>query len=185
MIESRIHRFRTFEDVRLTLEHQITEMEKKIEEYSLIIGEKLRLEKDIDDPELAEFKEKLERNDSKDDKEKKKKKKISKKKNQKTHWLELGAVSVYDCTGTKGELEIYCNALEELKSAIENLKKVKVSIDDLLSRGLKKDLGCIALMNNNLPLELACIKSDSAMPKKFSYRASIQINSEPPQSVAL
>ena len=182
MIESRVQRFRTFEDVQLALEHQIAEMEKKFEEYSLIIGEKLRLEKNIDDPELAELKEMLERNDSKDDKVKKKK--IAKKKNQKSHWLELGAVSVYDCIGTKGELEIYCNALEELKSVIEKLRKVKASIDDLLSRGLKKDLGCIALMNNNLPLELACIKSDLAMPKKFSYRVSIQVNSEPPQKVA-
>jgi len=184
MIESRVQRFRTFEDVQLALEHQIAEMEKKFEEYSLIIGEKLRLEKNIDDPEVAELKEMLKIDDSKNDKEKKKKK-IAKKKNQKSHWLELGAVSVYDCIGTKGELEIYCNALEELKSVIEKLRKVKASIDDLLSRGLKKDLGCIALMNNNLPLELACIKSDSARPKKFSYRASIQVNSEPTQKVAL
>jgi len=184
MIKSGVQRFRTFEDAQLALEHQIAEMEKKIEEYSIIIGEKLRLEKNNDDPEFAELKEKLERNDSKDDKEKKKKK-IAKKKNQKPHWLELGAVSVYDGIGTKGELEIYFNALEELKSAIEKLRKVKASVDDLLSRGLKKDLGCIALMNNNLPLELVCIKSDSAIPKTFSYRASIQVNSEPPQKVTL
>jgi len=177
MSYGRIRRFRSVEQMRSKLEHGIKETQKEIDEYSVIIGDKLRAEPHSDDPEFAELKEKLKEptTDSKDKKQQKKK--PAKTKNQKTHWLDMEALSVYDEIGTKAEIEIYFRALDELKTKMENMKKSKESIDNLLSKGLKKDLGCLVLTKNNLPHELVFLKID-ALKDRFNYKAVIHTNSE-------
>ena len=100
-----------------------------------------------------------------------------KKKNSKANWLDFGAISVYDGLGLKGELELYFKAVEELKTEIEKVQKAKESVDSLVTKGLKKEIGCVALMNHELPFEINFI--NLGQPRaKFSYKAIFHLMSE-------
>jgi len=90
----------------------------------------------------------------------------------------MGAISVYDGIGVKGELELYFQALDEIKSNIESLQKVKEAVSGLVSRGLRKDLGYTVLIRHNMPLEIVLIKSD-IVRNKFSYKAIYSVGTEP------
>lgn len=164
--------FRTIEELQASIDQQLEDFKKKADEYSKIIGEKIRATEGNQSEDLAELKEKLEGpTDSK-------KKQSTKKKDQNKHWFEMGAISVYDGIGVKGELELYFQALDEIKSNIESLQKIKEAINGLVSRGIRKDLSYAVLMRHNMPFELTFIKSDEAR-KKFSYKSIFSVETEP------
>ncbi len=171
MQEEKIMHFHTIEELQSSIGEELEDLKKKSEKYSKLIGEKLRAEETNNSAELTELREKLEGPVDP------KKKQAVKKKDKKTNWNNLGAISVYDGIGLKGELELYFKALEETKLDMDKVQKVKESIDSLLSKGLKKDLGCVMLRGRDLPLEMAFIKS--AEPKaKFSYKAIFNVDTE-------
>ena len=164
--------FHSMEELQSHLGNQLKILKKKSEEYSEAIGEKIRFENTTNDSaEIAELKEKLEGSTDP------KKKKIVKKKDQGANWHDLGPISFYDGIGTKGELEIYFKALEKAKSNIEKIEKIKESIDNLISKGVKRELGCIALLNHDMSLQVCFVKTGK--PKtKFSYKSVFTIPSE-------
>lgn len=167
-----ISHFHSIEALQLHLGNRLKELKEKSEEYSEIIGEKIRFENTTNDStEISELKEKLEgASDSK-------KKKTVKRRDQTTNWHDLGPISFYDGIGTKGELEIYFKALEKAKTEIEKIEKIKNSIDNLISKGIKRELGCIALLNHDLTLQVCFVKT--GQPKsKFTYKSSFTIPSE-------
>lgn len=163
--------FHSIEDLQAHLGNNLKLLKEKSEEYSEIIGEKIRFENTTNDStEIAELKEKLGAVDPK-------KKKVVKKRDQTTNWHDLGPISFYDGIGTKGELEIYFKALEKTKTEIEKIEKIKDSIDNLISKGIKRELGCIALLNQDLTLQVCFIKT--GQPKiKFAYKSIFTIPSE-------
>lgn len=164
--------FRTIEELQASIDQQLNDLKKKADEYSKTVGDKIRAVEANQSEDLAELKEKLQGpTDSK-------KKQPSKKKDQKKHWFEMGAISVYDGIGVKGELELYFQALDEIRTNIENLQKTKEAISGLVSRGLRKDLGYTALMRHNMPFEITFLKSEGARDK-FSYKAIFSVETEP------
>ena len=164
--------FRTIEELQSSIDKQLEELKKKADEYSKTIGDKIRANEGNQSEDLAELKEKLQGPTDP------KKKQPSKKKDQKKSWYDMGAISVYDGIGVKGELELYFQALDEIKSNIENLQKTKEAINSLVSRGLRKDLGYAALMRHNMPFEITLLKSDGAK-SKFSFKAIFSVETEP------
>ena len=164
--------FRTIEELQLSIDQRLDDLKKKADEYSKIIGEKIRTVEGNQNEDLAELKEKLEGPTDP------KKKQPPKKKDQKKHWLDVGSITVYDGIGVKGELELYFQALDAIKSNIENLQKTKEAISGLVSRGLRKDLGYAALMRHNMPFEVTFVKSQEAR-NKFSYKAIFSVETEP------
>jgi predicted ATPase len=165
-------RFHSIEELQLHLGDYLKTLKKKSEEYSEIIGEKIRFENTANDStEIAELKEKLEGSSDL------KKKKHVKKKDQGSNWHDLGPISFYDGIGVKGELEIHFKALEKIKTKIEKIAKIKESIDNLISKGVKRELGCIALLNHDLTLQVCFVKI--GQPKtRFSYKSIFTIPSE-------
>lgn len=164
--------FHSIEELQLHLGNSLKILKKKSEEYSEIIGEKIRFENTTkDSTEITELKEKLEGTvDSK-------KKKPVKKRDQSTNWHDLGPISFYDGIGTKGELEIHFKALEKTKTEIEKIEKIKNAVDNLISKGIKRELGCIALLNHDFTLQVCFVKT--GQPKaKFSYKSVFTIPSE-------
>lgn len=171
-MKEEITHFHSIEEVQSHLENRLILLKKKSDEYSETIGEKIRFENStIDHIELAELKEKLEGPLDP------KKKKISRKKDHGTNWHNLGPISFYDGIGVKAELEIYFKALEKAKIEIEKLAKIKDTIDDLISKGVKRELGCIALLNHDLTLQICFVKIKEAKTK-FSYKSNFTIPSE-------
>ena len=174
MQQEKIMHFHTIEELQSSLANDLEDLKKESNEYSKLIGEKLRERTDDNSADLAELKEKLE---GPTDPKKKKSTKPTKKKDQKTNWHDFNTISIYDGIGVKGELELYFKASEALKSRIDKVQKAKEAIDGLVSRGLKKDLGCVALMNNDLLFEMAFVKT--GVPKAmFSFKAIFQVPTE-------
>lgn len=80
--------------------------------------------------------------------------------------------------GLKGELELHFMALDEMKAKIENLEKTKQSIANFISKGLKRDLGCISLMRHSAPLEVVFVKSDLLKESKLSFKSIFSVGTK-------
>src|SRR5690348_6585958 len=170
MQEGIIIHFRTMDELQLSLGKELDSLKKRTDEYSGIIGEKLREVETSNPTDMAELKEKLEGPSDP-------KKKQVKKKDKNTNWHNFGDILVYDGMGLKGELDLYFKALDAMKSKLEKLQKAKNSIDELISKGLKKDLGCAILVSNDLIFEMVFIKTNQ--PKaKFSYKSIFDVGVE-------
>jgi hypothetical protein len=110
---------------------------------------------------------------SKDDKSKDKKLKDKKKKSKKgasDRWFNLNEILVYNGIGLKGELELYFKAIDESKSKLENLQRTLVSLNNVIEKGLKGDMGCVAFKGTEGVLEIAFLKS-TGMRETFSLKS--------------
>jgi hypothetical protein len=110
---------------------------------------------------------------SKDDKSKDKKLKDKKKKSKKgasDRWFNLNEILVYNGIGLKGELELYFKAIDESKSKLENLQRTLVSLNNVIEKGLKGDMGCVAFKGTEGVLEIAFLKS-TGMRESFSLKS--------------
>ncbi|MDE1829301.1 MAG: hypothetical protein KGI25_03155 [Thaumarchaeota archaeon] len=170
--------FRNILAFKSSLDKDLEELKQRSEQYSKTIGEKLRVNDASNESELADLREKIT-----GPVDPKKKKPVSKK-NQKGNWHELAGVAIYDGIGLRGELEIYFKALEDVKSRIEKLQKVKESIDGLVSRGVKKDLACTAFLSRDLSLDIAFIKSSSPQTK-FMFKSTFRVEAERPNEIVI
>ncbi|MFB5606894.1 MAG: hypothetical protein ACE5RG_02200, partial [Candidatus Nitrosomaritimum yanchengensis] len=180
--------------------------------YSNLLGEKIRIneEESADDPEFLALKEKLgvelnekpskkktdvksdenideesdETIDGKksDEKKHREKKKKSKRKTS-DKWYNLDEmILVYNGIGLKGELELYFKAIEELKARLENLKRTLATLNNVIEKGLKEDMGCIVFRGSEGILELAFLKS-AGVRKKFSHKSIYTGKAEPVENI--
>ncbi len=172
MMSKKLQNFRTVYELQQYLENEINTLKQKSDELSKLVGEKLRSTESNDNAELQELKQKLEGGPTDP-----KKKKSVKKKDQKSNWYNFDSISIYDGTGPKGELELYFKGIEDTKLALEKITKIKQGVDEIVSKGLKKELGCVLLLNNELPAEIAFTKSGSQR-KKFAFKAIFNVPKE-------
>ena len=165
MISQKLQTFRTVTELQQFLDNEINMLKEKSEDLSKLTGEKLRSTESKDSAEMQELRQKLEGNTNEP-----KKKKSVKKKGQKDNWYDFDSISIFDGIGPKGELELYFKGIEEAKLALDRITKIKQAVDDLVSKGLKKELGCVLMLNQELPAEIA-FTSSIPLRKKFAYRA--------------
>jgi len=181
-----IRRYNTISSLKSNLEKEIENTEQSINEYSNILGDKIRVNEELskDDPEFLELKSKLDNNpedkkksntkvdDPKNKKHEKKNtekpKKQSKKDNQ--HWYDLDQIMVYNGIGLKGELELYFKAIDELKSKRETLQRTLSALNNVIEKGLKEDMACITFQGANGPLQISFLKSGD-IRKNFSFKS--------------
>ena len=183
-----IRRYSTVSSLKSSLEKEIEETEQSINEYSNILGEKIRINEEFskDDPEFLELKSKLENNpldkkkpepkidETKNNKKTPEKKSIEKpKKSSKKgseHWYNLDHIMVYNGIGLKGELELYFKAIDELKSKLETLQRTLAALKNIVEKGLKEDMACIAFHGSSGPLQISFLKT-SDIRKNFSFKS--------------
>ena len=184
-----IRRYSTVSSLKSSLEKEIDETEQSINEYSNVLGEKIRINEEFskDDPEFLELKSKLENNpadkkkpDVKMDDTKKSDKKNTEKKNIEKpkrpskkgsdHWYNLDQIMVYNGIGLKGELELYFKAIDELKSKLETLQRTLSALNNIVEKGLKEDMACIAFHGSSGPLQISFLKT-SDIRKNFSFKS--------------
>jgi DNA repair exonuclease SbcCD ATPase subunit len=184
-----IRRYNTVSSLKSSLEKEIEETEQSIHEYSNVLGEKIRTNEELskDDPEFMELKSKLENNpadkkklEAKVDEPKKSDKKSNEKKSVEKpkkpskkgseHWYNLDHIMVYNGIGLKGELELYFKAIDELKSKLETLQRTLSALNNIIEKGLKEDMACIAFHGSNGPLQISFLKS-SDIRKNFSFKS--------------
>jgi hypothetical protein len=184
-----IRRYNTVSSLKSSLEKDIEETEQSINEYSHILGEKIRINEEFskDDPEFLELKSKLDNNpadkkkpdvkvdDSKNANKKNTEKKTAEKpkktsKKGSEHWYNLDQIMVYNGIGLKGELELYFKAIDELKSKLETLQRTLSALNNIMEKGLKADMACIAFQGANGPLQISFLKT-SDIRKNFSFKS--------------
>jgi len=194
-----IERFNSVNSLKISLEKEIEDTEVIIQEYSNILGDKIRTneESSSDDPEFLALKAKLDGGSSdgksKDKKSKDKKSKDKKSKDKKSKdkkldskkssdkkkkskkgandkWFNLNEILVYNGIGLKGELELYFKAIEESKAKLENLQRTLASLNNVIEKGLKGDMGCIAFKGTEGILEIAFLKS-TGVRENFSLKS--------------
>ena len=182
-----IRRYNTISSLKSSLEKEIEEIEQSINDYSNVLGEKIRINEEFskDDPEFLELKSKLENNltdknkietkidDTKNKKNTEKKnsekpKKTSKKTSK--SWYNLDQIMIYNGIGLKGELELYFKAIDELKSKLETLQRTLSALNNIIEKGLKENMACIAFQGSNGPLQISFLKT-SEIRKNFSFKS--------------
>jgi len=184
-LDELIRRYNTISALKSNLEKEIECVDQSINDYSNILGDKIRINEELskDDPEFLELKSKLDNNptdkksdtktdDPKNQKHEKKNvekpKKQSKKDNQ--HWYNLDQIMVYNGIGLKGELEIYFKAIDELKSKRETLQRTTFALNNVIEKGLKEDMACITFQGATGPLQISFLKSGD-IRKNFSFKS--------------
>ncbi len=184
-----IERFNSVNSLKINLEKEIEDTELIIQEYSNLLGEMIRSNESSssDDPEFLELKAKLdggsstdkskdkksENNKSKDKKSENNKSKDKKKKSKKgvsDKWFNLNEILVYNGIGLKGELELYFKAVDESKLKLENLHRTLTSLNNVIEKGLKGDMGCIAFRGTEGILEITFLKS-TGVRENFSLKS--------------
>ncbi len=161
-----------------SLSLQLKNLEKKIDDYSIKIGDILRTDKELsqDDPDVQQIKEQMEGTKKDQSDNKKKKKKSSKRKDAK--WFDINGLYIYNGASATGELEIYFKAVESLKNERESLRKIKESLGSLIEKGLKENLGCVVLQHCDSPPEIILMKNNSKSGK-FAYKSIICVSCKP------
>lgn len=183
-----IQRYNTISSLKSSLEKEIESIEQSINEYSNILGEKIRINEEFskDDPEFLELKSKLDttptdkkKPDAKVDDPKNNKKNAEKKNIEKPkkpskkgseHWYNLDQIMVYNGIGLKGELELYFKAIDELKAKLETLQRTLSALNNIIEKGLKEDMACIAFHGSSGPLQISFLKT-SDIRKNFSFKS--------------
>ncbi len=197
-MQNLIGRFNSIKYLKEDLEKEVIDIELIIKEYSNLLGEKIRINEksSSDDPDFLALKEKLESSSfddkskddkskddkskddkSKDDKSKDKKQKTKshdkKKKTKKglsDKWFDLNEILIYNGMGLKGELELYFKAIDVLKLKLENLQRTLSTLNNVIEKGLKEEMGCIVFRGTEGILEIAFIKSTKNR-EVFSFKS--------------
>ncbi|WP_299293895.1 hypothetical protein [Nitrosopumilus sp.] len=115
-----------------------------------------------------------EKKDAKKEKQQSKKSTEKKKKSKKglsDKWYNLNEILVYNGMGLKGELELYFKAIDELKAKLESLQRTLATLNNVIEKGLKADMGCIAFKGNEGILEIAFLKS-SGFRENFTLKTT-------------
>ncbi len=177
-MSSIVTKYNSASEFQDSLSSQIKNLEKKIDDYTKILGDMLRTDKELsqDDPDVQQIKEQMEGTKKDQGDNKKKKKKSSKKKDAK--WFDINGLYIYNGASATGELEVYFKAVESLKNERESLRKIKESLGSLIEKGLKENLGCVVLQNCDSPPEIILMKNTSKS-EKFAYNSIICVNCEP------
>jgi hypothetical protein len=203
-LKNLIEKFNSISLLKKSLEREIEDTEFIINDYSNLLGEKIRSNEELalDDPEFLELKAKLdgsspnESSDSKSsdskssdskssdskssdskssdskssDSKKESKKRKRTKKGVSDKWYDLNEILVYNGMGLKGELELYFKTIDELKSKLDNLRRTILTLNNLIEKGLKKDMGCIAFRGTEGILHITFLKS-SGVREFFSLKS--------------
>jgi len=198
-LKNLIERFNSVSSLKINLEKEIEDTELVIKEYSIMLGDKIRTNEELsaDDPEFLELKAKLDGESSdkksKDKKSKDKKSKDKKSKDKKSKdvkqetkkssdkkkkskkgvsdkWYDLNEILVYNGIGLKGELELYFKAIDESKSKLENLHRTLTSLNNIIEKGLKGDMGCVVFKGTEGILQIAFLKS-TGVRENFSLKS--------------
>jgi len=191
-LKSLIERFNSVNSLKVNLEKEIEDTEIQIQEYSNLLGEKIRINEEMssDDPDFLALKSKFEgesssktspskktddkkTDDKKTDDKKIKAKPDKKKKGKKgisDKWYNLNEILVYNGIGLKGELELYFKAVDELKTKLENLQRTLSTLTTVMEKGLKEDMGCVAFRGTEGTLEISFLKS-SGIRENFTLKS--------------
>jgi len=176
-LTTEIRSFHSLQDLRDSVVVQISQYKTLVEEYSERLGSFLR------DLESTHSKEEWFKNLSalhrlpKKTERSEKKKKGGKEKATSTEWVPMRGVLL--SASEQGEVEILFDAIEEMKSKIEQLSKVKEAVDDLERLALGKEIVYVAYVHEGAPEKIVLRYKKGGEPsEKFNFATDFSILKE-------
>ena len=100
-------------------------------------------------------------------------KRRNQKKSVSDKWFNLNEILVYNGIGLKGELELYFKVVDESKSKLENIHRTLASLNNIIEKGLKGDMGCIVFRETEEILEIVFLKSTGVIGN-FSLKSILK-----------
>jgi hypothetical protein len=173
-LATEIRTFYSLRDLRESVEEEIVQYEAVVDEYSQWLGSFLRdMEATHGDEEwfkrLSTFQKSL-RGRAKREGGKESKGEKTKKVGTSTEWISYKGVLL--SASEQGEAEILFDAIEEINRKIEQLNKVKSTIENLEKSTLGKDIIYIAYIHNGVPEKIVLRpKRDKEFTEKFQFTA--------------
>ena len=169
-----IRTFYSLKEIRESIETEINQHKMLLEDYSQWLGTLLRNPESSKDQEwikkTAELQKVLKSGGRKGGK------KDEKNGNTSTEWVEFKDLAL--SADSFGEAEILFEAIEELKTKIDKLEKVRNSTIDLERYGLGKELLYITYMHDGVPEKLVFKPKKSTNAKKFEFIADFSTVSQ-------
>jgi macrodomain Ter protein organizer (MatP/YcbG family) len=180
-LATEIRSFYSLRDLRESIEEEIAQYEAVADEYSQWLGSFLR---DMEETYGGEewFKrltalQKSLKGRAKRESEKEGKGKKTKKASTSTEWVSYKGLML--SASEQGEAELLFDAIEEINRKIEQLNKVKSTIEALEKSTLGKDIIYIAYIRNGVPEKMVLRhKRDREFTDKFQFIADFSVLKE-------
>jgi hypothetical protein len=176
-LATEIRSFYSLRDLRESIEEEIDQYEAVADEYSQWLGSFLRdMEAAHGNEEwfkrLSTFQKSLKGKGKREGREEK-----AKKAGTSTEWISYKGVML--SASEQGEAEILFDAIEEINRKIEQLSKVKGTIENLEKSTLGKDIIYIAYIHNGVPEKIVLRpKRDKEFTEKFKFIADFSMLKE-------
>lgn len=170
------------EDLGLTLrqaEQNAGEAEWAKEMQSKLVPQSKQVQKDDEKKEEKHDKGKEEK-EAETKEEKKERKKEEKAKKGSTNWKMYNDVQIYTGNATQGKTEVYFEAVNELKTHIDRLNRVRETITQLTNAGISNAF-YLVYTKNNMPEKLVLLPQGKQDKEKFEFKADfVTENAEMP-----
>jgi hypothetical protein len=173
-----IRTFYSLKEIQERIESEITQDKMLLDDYSQWLGTLLRNPESAKDQEwikkTAELQKVLKAGPRKSGKKEGKNRDFS------TEWVEFKDIMLN--ADALGEAEVLFEAIEDLKTKVEKLEKVKNSMADLERYGLGKDLLYVAFVRDGIPERIVFKpKKTETDGQKFEFSADFLVTSQASQ----
>lgn len=173
-----IRTFYSLKEIQERIESELAQHRMLLEDYSQWLGTLLRNPESAKDQEwikkTAELQKVLKAGPRKNGKKEGKNSEFS------TEWVEFKDIMLN--ADALGEAEVLFQAIEDLKTKVEKLEKVKTSVTDLERYGLGKDLLYLAYVRDGIPEKIVFKQKKAATDgQKFEFSADFLVTSQTAQ----
>jgi archaellum component FlaC len=177
-LSTEIRSFYSLRDLRESIEEEIDQYEAVADEYSQWLGSFIRdMEATHGNEEwvksLSTFQKSLNAKGTRESKKEDKRDK-TKKAGTSKEWISYKGIML--SASEQGEAEVLFDAIEEINRKIEQLNKVKSTIENLEKSTLGKDIIYIVYINNGVPEKIVLRhKRDKEFTEKFNFTADFSM----------
>ncbi|MEM2984777.1 MAG: hypothetical protein QXL24_06110 [Candidatus Jordarchaeaceae archaeon] len=167
-----IRTFHSVREIREMVEEEIIHYKALLEDYSQWLGTLLRNPESAKNQEwskkAAELQKVLKSGGRKGGAKKEEKTATS------TEWIEFRDLML--CADDFGEMEIIFEAVEDLKSKVDKLEKIKNALTELERYGLGKNVVYVTYIRDGVPEKIAFkLKKGLEAEKKFQFMADFSV----------
>lgn len=166
-----IRTFYSLKEIREIAEDQLNQYKMMLEDYTQWLGTLLRSPERSKDQEwnkkTADLQKILKAGSRKGGKK-------DEKPNTSTEWVQFKELML--CADDFGEAEIIFEAVEQIKSNVDKLEKVKNSLVDLERYGVGKDVLYITYLHDGIPEKILFkVRRGSELTEKFKFIADFSV----------
>ncbi|MEM3765506.1 MAG: hypothetical protein QXU46_00585 [Candidatus Bathyarchaeia archaeon] len=167
-VATEIRTFYSAREIRETVEAEINQYKTLLDDYSQWLGTLLRSPEASKNPDWVKKTSDLQKILRSGNRKGERKEKPTS-----TEWVRFRDLML--CADDFGEVEIIFEAVEELKSKLDKLEKVKTSLVELERYGLGKNMAYITFIHDGVPEKIAIKPKKELEEEKFKFIADFSV----------